>query len=79
MPDEYFLNISISDLVLEKFIPIQLFHIDEIQTNMYGYSYQGESTIENKIVLNYIKNTLESLNMVLKINNTNIQYKSNLI
>jgi hypothetical protein len=48
MPDEYFLNMSISDLELKKFIPIKLYYskTEDGLEHYYGYTFQGNNDIK---------------------------------
>lgn len=67
MPDEYFLNISISDLKLNRFIPIKLYysnHMDDL-TNYYGYTLQGS----NKVELEYLNDMVVPLFTNIEIKN----------
>jgi hypothetical protein len=81
MPDEYYLNLTISNYNFKEFIPIQIYFMGSIISNdMIGYSYQGQlnNNIENE-VLNKIKNTLNILKINLNINNLTLNYKSKII
>jgi hypothetical protein len=67
MPDEYFLNLSISDLNLKRFVPIKLYH-SNLNDNMgqyYGYSFQGNEDIK--------VNGLETI-LTEMVNDINIGY-----
>jgi hypothetical protein len=81
MPDEYYLNLTISNYNFKQFIPIQIYFMGSIiSKDMIGYSYQGQlnNNIENE-VLNKIKNTLNILKINLNINNLTLNYKSKII
>ena len=78
MPDEYFLDISISDLNLNKFIPIKLYYsdYDDDINNYYGFTFQNCTDIKIKN-LDYI-----ILDILIKSNISNNQlsianYKEN--
>ena len=81
MPDEYYLNLTISNYNFKEFIPIQIYFMgDNVSENMVGYSYQGY--LNNKIpiqILDNIKNTLNTLKIDLNINNLTLNYKSKII
>lgn len=63
MPDEYFLNLSITELELKKFTPIQLAFSKNLldEDEYYGYSYQGTGKVES----NKAKDVLELLDISL--------------
>ena len=81
MPDEYYLNLTISNYNFKEFIPIQIYFMgDNVSENMVGYSYQGY--LNNRIpiqILNNIKDTLNTLKIDLNINNSILNYKSKII
>jgi len=78
MPDEFFLNITTSDLELKRFIPIQLYYIEGIIDNTYGYSFQGNPKIKHPQIMKEIKKTISSLNINIHIYNEIIKYESKL-
>jgi hypothetical protein len=65
MPDEYFLNISISNLELEKFIPIKLYYTDcnDDIGKYYGFTFQNCIDIKIKNLDSFILNTLKKINI----------------
>jgi hypothetical protein len=78
MPDEYFLDISISDLNLNKFIPIKLYYSDSVDdiNKYYGFTFQNCTDIKIEHLDSFILNTLKKIeitNYVLSIAN----YKQN--
>jgi hypothetical protein len=81
MPDEYYLNLTISNYLFKEFIPIQIYFMgNNVSENVFGYSYQGY--LNNKIniqILNQIKNTLNILKIDLNINNSILTYKNTII
>jgi hypothetical protein len=63
MPDEYFLNLSISNLDLKKHIPIKLYYLksnDSIQ-DYYGYSFQGNFNLIDMELKENINKTLKKI------------------
>jgi hypothetical protein len=65
MPDEYFLNISISDLEFDEFIPIKLYYTDynDDITKYYGFTFQNCNDIKIKNLDNLILKTLKEINI----------------
>ncbi len=65
MPDEYFLDISISELDLNKFIPIKLYFSkskDNIE-DYYGFSFQSNRDFKIKNLESLIMDTLKKINV----------------
>lgn len=63
MPDEYFLDISISDLELNKFIPIKLYYSnpkDDIN-EYYGFTFQGNRDFKIKNLETIIIDTIRKI------------------
>jgi hypothetical protein len=63
MPDEYFLNISISELDLNRFIPIKLYFAkskDDIN-GYYGFTFQGNRDFKIKNLESMITNTIKKI------------------
>lgn len=65
MPDEYFLDISISDLDLNKFIPIKLYYsnsVDDI-SEYYGFTFQNCTDIKIEHLDSFILNVFKKINV----------------
>lgn len=63
MPDEYFLNLSITSLDLKKHIPIKLYYLNSSDSieNYYGYTFQGNFNFIDKEIKEYIQKTLNNI------------------
>lgn len=63
MPDEYFLDLVVSNYELNKFTPIQLnfSNLSTNEFNFYGYSHQGTGNIRN----NRVNKVLKDIKMTL--------------
>jgi hypothetical protein len=84
MPDEYFLDISISDLDLNRFIPIKLYYsdYDDEITKYYGFTFQNCTDIKIGNLDSFILNTLKNINInnyLLSILNSKINKEINII
>ena len=65
MPDEYFLDISISDLDLNKFIPIKLYYsnsVDDIN-EYYGFTFQNCTDIKIEHLDSFILDVFKKINV----------------
>lgn len=65
MPDEYFLNISISELNLNRFIPIKLYYsnYDDDISKYYGFTFQGCTDIQIENLDYFILDVLKKINI----------------
>jgi hypothetical protein len=84
MPDEYFLDISISDLDLNKFIPIKLYYsnsLDDIN-EYYGFTFQNCTDIKIEHLDFFILDTFKKIgisNYLLSIVKSKINKEINII
>jgi hypothetical protein len=84
MPDEYFLNISISNLELGKFIPIKLYYTDcnDDISKYYGFTFQNSTDIKIENLDSFILDTLKKIginNYLLSIVKSKINKEINII
>jgi hypothetical protein len=84
MPDEYFLDISISDLNLNKFIPIKLYYSDSVDdiNKYYGFTFQNCTDIKIEHLDSLIVDTLKKIgisNYLLSIVKSKINKEINII